>query len=112
SEGLMTNQEISKNTPNSPSAPETPLAEWTIMIYMAGDNNLSDDCVNALKTVQGIKTGDIIHVIAQFDPADTRVSSHRVVMNLHDKKDPKGIGLLTPNSPSKLSKDFIEIEEG
>lgn len=108
----MTNQEISKNTPNSPSTSETSLAEWTIMIYMAGDNNLSDDCVNALKTVQGVKTGDIIHVIAQFDPADTRVSSHRVVMNLHEKKDPKGTALLAPNSPGKLSKDFVEIEEG
>jgi cysteine peptidase C11 family protein len=108
----MTNQENLKNAGNSPSESETPLAEWTIMIYMAGDNNLSDDCVNALKAVQSVKTGDLIHVIAQFDPADTRVSSHRVVMNLRDKKDPKGTTLLGPNSPSKLSKDFVEIEEG
>ena len=108
----MTNQENLKNAGNSPSTSETPFAEWTIMIYMAGDNNLSDDCVNALKAVQTVNTGDLIHVIAQFDPADTRVSSQRLVMNLHDKKDPKGTALLTPNSPSKLSKDFVKIEEG
>ena len=112
SEGLMTNQEDPKTAGNSPSTSETPRAEWTIMIYMAGDNNLSDDCVNALKTVQSVKTGDVIHVIAQFDPADTRVSSHRVVMNLREKRNPKGTTLLTPNNPSTLSKDFIEIEEG
>lgn len=82
------------------------------MIYMAGDNNLSDDCVNALKAVQNVKTGDLIHVIAQFDPADTRVGSQRVVMNHRDKKHAMLTALLVPDSPSKLSKDYVKFEEG
>jgi hypothetical protein len=106
----MTNKEELNNDTGSVSA--VPKAEWTIMIYMAGDNNLSDDCVNALKPVQNVKTGDLIHVIAQFDPADTRVGSQRVVMNHREKKSARPTSLLAPDSPSKLSKDYVKFEEG
>ena len=109
----MTNQENAQTVAGSESqADKPPLAEWTIMIYMAGDNNLSDDCVNALKPIQDIKTEEFIHVIAQFDPADTRVGSQRVVMNLNDKKHARPTALIVPPSPSKLSKDYVKIEEG
>ena len=106
----MSNQENPTNAPAS--TPEDSLAEWTIMIYMAGDNNLSDDCVNALKTLQSINTKDVIHVIAQFDPADTRVGTRRVVMNRDAKENLKAKALLVPKSPSKLSNDCVVIEEG
>lgn len=92
---------------------ESEVAEWTIMIYMAGDNNLSDDCVNALRAVREINTKNDIHVVAQFDPADTRVSSQRMVMNLRDKNIPiKASRLMANESPSTLSKDYVKIEEG
>lgn len=87
-------------------------AEWTIMIYMAGDNNLADDCVNALKSMQQVKTGNIIHVIAQFDPSDTRVSTQRLVLNLKDKNVGDVVTKPAVPSPSTLAQDDVEIEEG
>ena len=111
----MTNKQDLQNVAGSDTKVEEStgeLAEWTIMIYMAGDNNLSDDFVNALKMVQDVKTGDLIHVIAQLDPADTRIGSQRVVMNLRDKKQTTATPIRVPDSPSKLSKDYVKIEEG
>jgi hypothetical protein len=65
-----------------------------VMIYMAGDNNLTDECVHALtqiKEVDGLK--DDICVLAQFDPKGGQLKSHRY----H----------LTPNGKhASLSEDF------
>ncbi|HEX8069856.1 MAG TPA: clostripain-related cysteine peptidase [Pyrinomonadaceae bacterium] len=61
-------------------------AEWTIMIYMAGDNNLADDSIRALTQMRGIQTDDDIHVVAQIDPSDQRVETRRMVLNLGKKK--------------------------
>lgn len=51
--------------------------KWTILIYMAGDNNLAEECVYALKEIKLVgaqssaatKTPARISVIAQFDPS-------------------------------------------
>ena len=42
--------------------------KWTILIYFAGDNNLSEECVFALKEMQAVGTNDY-DVLVQFDPA-------------------------------------------
>lgn len=92
-------------------------AEWTIMVYMAGDNNLADDCVNALVGIKEVSlklgpTGRDIHIIAQFDPSDTRLRAHRLIID-RDSKPVRG----TPfphadDDPSILVKDRVVIEEG
>ena len=87
-------------------------AEWTIMVYMAGDNNLANDCINALTKMKQVKIGDIVHVIAQFDPSDTRLSSQRVVINLKEKKAGAGFGVAVLPSPSDLAKDRVDVGEG
>ena len=52
--------------------------QWTVMLYMAGDNNLSGDCVRALMNIKDVDTGRRIHVIAEFDPNDPRISARRL----------------------------------
>lgn len=47
--------------------------KWTLLIYMAGDNNLSEECVYLLKEIKRIGTtnqnGDPkLNVVIQFDP--------------------------------------------
>ena len=41
---------------------------WMIMLYLAGDNNLSDEMVWALKELNSITLPDGIAVTIQFDP--------------------------------------------
>jgi hypothetical protein len=50
---------------------------WTIMIYMAGDNNLTDECVYSLMEMKKVDLGQSVNVIAQFDPRDDYLPTHR-----------------------------------
>ena len=90
--------------------PDLKHAEWTIMIYMAGDNNLAEDCVNALLALKKIDTKENIHVIVQFDPGDPRVSTRRLVINRGLKKN-KIRGLVT-NLLGSLDEDRILVKKG
>ncbi len=42
---------------------------WTVMIYLAGDNNLSDEMIWALKEMFRVGTGGMCNVVVQFDPS-------------------------------------------
>ncbi len=41
--------------------------EWTIMVYMAGDNNLSEDMITGLKGMMNFGTREKINLVALFD---------------------------------------------
>ena len=47
------------------------MKEWTVMVYMAGDNNLTEDMVNSLhglrKAMQKPGASDLINVVAAYD---------------------------------------------
>lgn len=62
---------------------------WTIMVYLAGDNNLADECVFALTEMKAALADRNIRVVAQFDPTARRVRTKRFVLNraLHEKKN-------------------------
>lgn len=59
--------------------------KWLVMIYLAGDNNLAEECVYALKEIKLVgtqssattKTPAQISVIAQFDPPGRRNPTRR-----------------------------------
>ena len=52
--------------------------EWTVMIYMAGDNNLSEECVYSLTQIkESLKDIPELSVIAQFDPSGVRAETKR-----------------------------------
>jgi hypothetical protein len=69
-------------------APQKPY-RWTVMIYLAGDNNLTDECVHALtqmKEVEGLDEQGIC-VLAQLDPKGGQLKSHRYKLS-HVSKEP------------------------
>ncbi|HEX5873609.1 MAG TPA: clostripain-related cysteine peptidase [Pyrinomonadaceae bacterium] len=55
---------------------------WTIMVYLAGDNNLTKECMFALTEMkQAAFDEQEVNVIAQFDPSDPYLPAHRYVIN-------------------------------
>ena len=57
-------------------------AAWTIMVYLAGDNNLTTECMFALTEMKEAAFDEQeVNVIAQFDPSDPYLPAHRYVIN-------------------------------
>ena len=56
-------------------------AAWTVMIYLAGDNNLTTECMFALTEMKKAALTDNFNVVAQFDPNDPYLPSHRYEIN-------------------------------
>ena len=56
-------------------------AAWTVMVYLAGDNNLTTECMFALTEMKGASLDRDLKVIAQFDPSDPYLPSHRYEIN-------------------------------
>lgn len=56
-------------------------AAWTVMVYLAGDNNLTSECMFALTEMKKATLGDEVNVIAQFDPSDPYLPTHRYEIN-------------------------------
>ena len=60
-------------------------AAWTVMVYLAGDNNLTSECMFALTEMKGATLSKDLNVIAQFDPNDPYLPSHRYEINLDNQ---------------------------
>ena len=45
-------------------------ADWTVMVYLAGDNNLDGAGVADLREMKKVGSSASVNVIAQFDAAD------------------------------------------
>lgn len=43
---------------------------WTVMIYMAGDNNLTEECIYALTEMKTVDLGKDVQVFVQYDSND------------------------------------------
>src|SRR5213594_1638086 len=56
-------------------------AVWTVMVYLAGDNNLTSECLFALTEMKKALPGEYMKVIAQFDPRDEYLPTHRYEIN-------------------------------
>ena len=61
-------------------------AIWTVMVYLAGDNNLTSECLFALTEMKKAAPGKDINVIAQFDPRDDYLPTHRYQINRKGSK--------------------------
>ena len=51
------------------------------MVYLAGDNNLTSECLFALTEMKKARPGAKINVIAQFDPRDDYLPTRRYEIN-------------------------------
>ncbi|HTR57323.1 MAG TPA: clostripain-related cysteine peptidase [Casimicrobiaceae bacterium] len=56
---------------------KNPQAEWTIMAYLAGDNNLDGAGVTDLREMKKVGSSAAVNVIAQFDRAGSRGTTKR-----------------------------------
>ena len=56
-------------------------AIWTVMVYLAGDNNLTSECLFALTEMKKASPGAKINVVAQFDPQDDYLPTRRYHIN-------------------------------
>lgn len=50
---------------------------WTVMVYLAGDNNLDDAGVNDLKEMKKAGSSTAVNVVAQFDRAGSKGTTRR-----------------------------------
>ena len=49
------------------AVPDPPKQEWTVMVYLAGDNNLTANCISVLQQLEAVKYDDSVCVLACFD---------------------------------------------
>jgi len=61
-------------------------AAWTVMVYLAGDNNLTTECMFALTEMKHAAFGKRLNVIAQYDPSDPYLPTHRYHIKKRGKK--------------------------
>jgi hypothetical protein len=67
-----------KKTKSTPTATKPAnLADWTILIYMAGDNDLDDFGGDDLAEMKKVGSSDRIHVLVQRDTAAAGVPARR-----------------------------------
>jgi hypothetical protein len=76
-------------------------AAWTVMVYLAGDNNLTDASVFAMTELKRVTPGGNVNIITQFDPMDDYLPTHRYQIGKND----------TPDRIRPLSDDIIDTSE-
>src|SRR5690242_7769213 len=93
----MTNRRIpmaeNNNNYQRNAAPDHAQKEWTVMVYLAGDNNLTANCIEVLQQLESVKYNDSICVLACFDS---------------NTPWPKGSRYLAINSPRDHAKNGLD----
>lgn len=59
------------------TAPAAKLADWTLLIYMAGDNDLDDFGAEDIKEMKKVGSSDRIHILVQRDTAAAGIPAYR-----------------------------------
>lgn len=101
--GKTTAKPAAKPTPK----PATRKA-WTVMVYMAGDNNLDPDGVQDLKEMKRVGSTDQLDIVAQFDRAAGHVARryHLRQGGIVTSDAVASLGEVNTGDPKSLS-DFI-----
>jgi len=104
-----------KSANNGKRRRNTPAAKrkWTIMIYLAGDNSLTPNCISVMQALEAAKPSDDVEVLACFDSNTPRPKGSRYLqvnrsrgltndMNwaIHNDlipPDARGHGVIAPN---------------
>ncbi|MBL0150505.1 MAG: peptidase C11 [Ideonella sp.] len=82
---------------------------WTVMVYMAGDNNLDPDGVQDLKEMKRVGSTDQLDIVAQFDRAAGHVARryHLRQGGIVTGDAVASLGAVNTGDPKNLS-DFIQ----
>jgi hypothetical protein len=84
---------------------------WTVMVYLAGDNNLTEESVFSITEMQKVPTDGRIAVIAQFDPKASHIPTHRyVIKGASPHKTSSGRAKSSPVTPT-IGTDAIALED-
>src|SRR5215203_4587077 len=86
-------------------------AAWTVMVYLAGDNNLTTECMFALTEMRKATLGKDLNVIAQFDPNDPFLPTHRYEINRANKAENLQYDLIDCATYTDLEKEVCFKEE-
>ncbi|HEX6188966.1 MAG TPA: clostripain-related cysteine peptidase [Pyrinomonadaceae bacterium] len=70
---------MSNEQPNAADTSRRP--KWTVMIYMAGDNNLTEECIYSLTEMKKVDLGEDVQVFVQYDPKDDFLPVKRYRIN-------------------------------
>jgi hypothetical protein len=85
-------QENSMDEPEQPNGPITASKhkkpKWTVLVYLAGDNNLTANCITVLQQLEAVKYKEDICVLACFDSNTPWPKGSRyLAINCNLKKD-------------------------
>lgn len=101
---------MKKKTASAPDTAHHDIADWTILVYMAGDNDLDDFGGDDLQEMKRIGSTDRIHVIVQRDTAAAGVPTkrYRVLKGTDVEQDVVGeLGETNTGDPNVLA-DFLD----
>lgn len=99
----MKKKPAKKPTKPTPAA----IAEWTILVYMAGDNNLDSFGGKDLLEMKRIGSTDKVHVVVQRDSASEGAHRYYISKGKDLKKDELGsLGDINTGDPAVLE-DFL-----
>lgn len=88
---------------------ETGKKSWTVMVYLAGDNNLDINGVEDLKEMKQVGSSDAVNVIAQFDRAGKKRHTLRYYLKQGGKLQQDVVADLgeTNTGDPQVLEDFI-----
>lgn len=95
-----------KKALTTPATKKSNTNNWNVMVYMAADNSLSEECVFSLKEMQRVGAADGVNVIAQFHSSAKDTAPRRYSIR---KLDP-GAGQQTTTTP--IGDDDGKLEAG
>lgn len=86
-----------------------PARKWTVMIYMAADNNLSGQGVRDLARMKEVGSSDELAILAQYDPESTRETKRYFLKKggLPHEDKVESLGETNTGAPSTLM-DFVQ----
>ena len=90
--------------------PKTTEKQWTVMVYLAGDNNLDSAGVIDLKEMKKVGSNDRINVIAQFDRQGRDIATKRYFVRKGGTLAKDIVGSLgeTNMGDPRVLEDFIQ----
>jgi hypothetical protein len=85
-------------TPTSPLESTTRDIQypWLVMLYLAGDNNLTEDMVFALQDLQAVGSTPGTKIVAQLDPSSMGLATQRYDLSESRPTRPDGRVYLQP----------------
>jgi hypothetical protein len=81
--------------------------KWTFMVYMAGDNNLSDAGDRDLEEMRAVGSSADVNVVVQFDRARDRGTTRYLVQPNGKNEETASLGMTDSGDPQVLI-DFVK----